>query len=123
MHYQQNKLQKLIAQVADKLQIEVEPVPIADFLPLPENADKRAILVGEFDNLTVYIFDPYTIALSKLERGFDTDIEDILFLIQQNLIEIEQLAIFTEKAISRAYEFNLDSRAMRRHLQVIRQLR
>ena len=90
---------------------------------MPENADKRAILVGEFDNLTVYIFDPYTIALSKLERGFDTDIEGILFLIQQNLIEIEQLAIFTEKAISRAYEFNLDSQAMRRHLQVIRQLR
>jgi len=118
---QQNNLQKLMAQIADKLNIEVEAVPIADFVPLPENAHKRAILVGEFGNLTVYIFDPYTIALSKLERGFDTDIEDILFLIQHNLIKIEQLATFTEKAISQAYQFNLDSAAMRRHLQVVRQ--
>ena len=35
----QNNLQKLMAQVADNLHIEAEPVPIADFIPLPENAE------------------------------------------------------------------------------------
>jgi hypothetical protein len=39
--------------------------------------------------------DPYTIALSKLDRGFDTDIEDVLFLLHQKLITFEQLELVT----------------------------
>ncbi|MCP4428468.1 MAG: hypothetical protein GY803_28625 [Chloroflexi bacterium] len=118
---QPDKLQQLMIQIADEIHIELEAVPIAKFVPLPTNAHKRAILVGEFGNLTVYIFDPYTIALSKLDRGFDTDIEDILFLIQRQLITVKQLAEFVENAASHAHQFDLEPEVMRRHLQVLRQ--
>lgn len=118
---QPNSLQQLMAQVANRMHIELEAVPIAKFVPLPSDVDKRAILVGQFGHLTVYVFDPYTIALSKLDRGFDTDIEDILFLVRRQLITAERLAVFVEDAVSEAYQFDLNPTAMRRHLQVLRQ--
>ncbi len=77
--------------------------------------------VGEFGNLTVYVFDPYTIALSKLDRGFDTDIEDILFLAQRQLITVETLADVVETAVTKAKQFGLDPTAMRQRLQIIRE--
>ena len=80
-------LQRVVAQIADGMHIEVEPVPIAKFVPLPANAQDRCIFVGQFGMLAVYVFDPYTIALSKLDRGFDTDIEDIVFLVHQGFVE------------------------------------
>lgn len=118
---QSDSLQQLLTQTADEMRIELEAVPIAEFVPLPQNADSRAVLVGEFGNLMVYVFDPYTIALSKLDRGFDTDIEDILFLVQQQLIAVETLADFVETAVSQAKKFDLDPTAMRQRLQIVRE--
>ncbi len=118
---QPSGLQRLMIQVANEMQIELEAVPIAEFVPVPANARKRAILVGEFGNLTVYIFDPYTIALSKLDRGFDTDIEDVLFLLRNQLITVEQLTRFVDTAVSQANRFDLDATAMYRHLEIVRQ--
>ena len=118
---QPDNLQQLMMQIANEMQIELEAVPIAEFVPVPANAQKRAVLVGEFGNLTVYIFDPYTIALSKLDRGFDNDIEDVLFLVRNQLITVEQLAMFVETAVSQANRFDLDATAMRRHLEIVRQ--
>ena len=77
-----NKLHQAIMQIGKELNIDVEPVPIERFIPLPEGSDKRRIYVGQFGNLNVYVADPYSIALSKLDRGFDTDIDDIIFLIE-----------------------------------------
>lgn len=68
-----------------------------------------------------YVFDPYTIALSKLERGFDTDIEDILFLVQHELIIVETLVDIVETAVIQATQFDLDPTAMRQRLQIVRE--
>jgi len=69
-------LDKAIMQVAKDLNIYAEPVPLERFIPLPAGSSERAIFIGKFGNLEVYVADPYSIALSKLERGFDTDLED-----------------------------------------------
>jgi hypothetical protein len=39
----------------------------------------------------VYIFDLYSIALSKITRGFESDLEDLQFLLAQNLIAWDEL--------------------------------
>jgi hypothetical protein len=117
---QPNKLQQMMAEIADEMHLEIEGVPIGEFVPIPKDAEKRAILVGQFGNLAVHIFDPYTIALSKLDRGFETDLEDILFLIQNNLITLDQLKQIVEAAVSQAHQFELNLGAMNRgldHLQ------
>lgn len=117
-----NELQRVIEQIADEFHIVIDAVPIEQFVPVPDGADRRRVRIGQFGQVTVYVLDPYTIALSKLDRGFDTDIDDILFLIRRNLITIQQLEETTRNALQRAGEFSMDSQAVRAHLQSVQNL-
>jgi hypothetical protein len=47
--------------------------------------------VGRFGDVEVYIFDPYTIALSKIARGFEADLEDVVFMLRTDLIVFDEL--------------------------------
>ncbi|MEM7115031.1 MAG: DUF6036 family nucleotidyltransferase [Chloroflexota bacterium] len=117
----QDAFQHLLLNTANEMHIEIEAVPIDEFVPLPTGAAERAILIGKYGLLTVYIFDPYTIALSKLDRGFDSDLEDIVFLARQALIEIKELTYMMSEAIPKAEQFDLDPKTMERHLQIVKQ--
>lgn len=114
-------LQLVLEQVAQEMGLEVEAVPIEEFVPLPREAQQRQLPIGLYGTLHVYILDPYTIALSKIDRGFDTDIEDIIFLFRQGLITLPQLEIVVSEAMVQAQEFGLNPRAMLAHLQDVRQ--
>ena len=41
--------------------------------------------------MEVYILDPYSIALSKIARGFEADLEDVIFMWREGLIELDVL--------------------------------
>ena len=114
-------LDKAIMQVAKDLNIYAEPVPLERFIPLPAGSSERAIFIGKFGNLEVYVADPYSIAFSKLERGFDTDLEDIVFLVQRGFIELVELERMTEQSLLRAREFDLNVTDMLAHLQTVRE--
>ena len=103
-----NALHRLIMEIAKELKIHVEPVPLDRFVPLPKGSAERSIYIGRFGNLEVYVADPYSIALSKLDRGFDTDFEDLIFLIQQNRISLNELERITRDALpdARKYDFH-----------------
>ncbi|MCB0183193.1 MAG: hypothetical protein KDE31_02955 [Caldilineaceae bacterium] len=113
-------LQQVVEQVAQEMQLEVEAVPIEEFVPLPDDAQERRLVVGQFGTIDVNILDPYTIALSKIDRGFETDLEDILFLIQQGLVTLAKLESVVADAALRAQEFDLSPTALREHLQDLR---
>jgi hypothetical protein len=117
-----NELQRTIEQVAQELRITVDAVPIFQFVPMPTGADDRRLLIDRFGDIDVYVLDPYTIALSKLDRGFDTDIEDIVFLIRRKLIVFEQLERVAMIALARASEFGMNSADVKAHLQTVREL-
>lgn len=117
-----NELQQLIDLIAQEMQIEIEAVPIDEFVPVPSDAQSRWLPIGRFGLIDVFIMDPYTIALSKLDRGFDTDIEDILFLLHQKLITLEQLELVTATALEKAKEFAMVSANVRAHLEELRNL-
>lgn len=85
------RLERTIAELAADMHLDVEPVPIAEFVPLPPQAHERRRFVGRYDQLSVYVFDPYTIALSKIARGFEADLEDVMFMLDQGLIEFSEL--------------------------------
>lgn len=116
-----NELQQCIDQVAQDMGIVVEAVPIAGFVPLPEDADQRKVSVGQFGAVQVHILDPYSMALSKIDRGFDTDIEDVVFLIQQGFIRFDHLRTLVGKALERAGEFSLSKPEMQDHLRAVEQ--
>jgi hypothetical protein len=114
-----DNFQVAIEETATELGLETEAVPIERFIPLPEGNEQRAIHIGQFGNVTACIFDPYSIAISKIDRGFDTDMEDVVFLIQQNHIDAKKLEAILENAVSRAgkYDFYPDILA---HLQELK---
>lgn len=114
-----NALQQSIEAVATEMQLDVEAVPLDQFIPLPDGAQERIRLIDIFGAITVSVFDPYSIALSKLARGFDTDIEDIVFLIQRNFIAVDELEAITVKALLRGREFDIIPGEVRQNFQAV----
>lgn len=114
-----NKLHQSIMQIARELKIHAEPVPIERFIPLPKGSAERNIRIGRFGNLEVYVADPYSIALSKLDRGFDTDFDDIVFLIQHNHVQLDELERITQNALSQARKFDFHPEILA-HLQELK---
>jgi hypothetical protein len=119
-HQPSSLVQTMLVQVAKDMKIGVDPIPFDEFIPLPSGAEARHRLTGRYGKLSVYVFDPYSIALSKIERGFKTDIEDIAFMLRKRIIVLEQLADMTEAMLPRAREFDLDARQIRTNLKLLR---
>ena len=115
-----NELHKTILQIAKEQRIYMEPVAIERFIPLPDGSEERTIRIGQFGNLEVFVADPYCIALSKLDRGFDTDFDDLVFLVRKNLVEIQLLERMTEISLSRAREFDMNPTDVLAHLQELK---
>ena len=84
------ELDQILVQAAKELKLYVEPVPIEQFVPMPAGSDERTIRIGQFGNMEVFVADPYVIALSKLNRAFDPDFDDLIFLIRRDLVELDQ---------------------------------
>lgn len=103
-----NPLHRTIMHIAREMQIHVEPVPLERFIPLPEGNKDRTIRIGQFGNLEVLVADPYSIALSKVDRGMDTDFDDLVFLIQNNYVDMDKLERILSAAMPHARKFDLD---------------
>jgi hypothetical protein len=112
----QNDLDKL----GREMHINLDPVPLHRFIPIPVGATDRHIFYQLFGLLEVYIFDPYAIAISKIERGFDTDISDVVFLIQAGQVELNQLEEMLSNALKQSSEYDMDEKAARQHFELVR---
>ena len=113
-----NELHRQIMKIAKEIKINVEPVPIERFIPLPKGSEQRTIPIGQFGNLNVYVADPYSIALSKVDRGFEADFDDVVFLIQHNYINLKELERILNDALPHAgkFDFNPDILTMAKGL-------
>jgi hypothetical protein len=69
--------------------------------------ESRRRFVGRFGQIDVFIYDLYTIALSKIARGFDTDLEDVVFLIKENLINLAELQKYFQVVLPRASQADI----------------
>jgi hypothetical protein len=114
-----SELHKTVLQAAKELRISAEPVPLDRFIPLPKGSADRVIHIGRFGNLDIYVADPYSIALSKLDRGFDTDLADIVFLIQAGHVNFDEFERAVMDALPHAgqYDFHPD---ILEHLQELK---
>lgn len=51
----------------------------------------NAKYVGRYGSIDVFYFDFYSIALSKIERGSTSDINDVMLLVRQGIITLQEL--------------------------------
>jgi len=82
---------RTVRALKDELDLNVEEVSPGDFIPLPPGYAHRAQFIGRYGQLEVFHFDPYSTALSKIERGTEEDFADVLALLRSGWIEADQL--------------------------------
>lgn len=92
-------LMRQIAHLKDQLAVNAEEAAPGDFIPLPSGWRERARFIGRFGELDVFHYDPVSIALSKLARGHEQDLDDVRLLLGAGLTSSEAIrAAWTEIA-------------------------
>lgn len=80
-------LLRRIPELKEELELNVELASPPDFIPeLPGRRDRSPFVARE-GRLDVHHFDPYSQALSKLERAFERDLTDVNAMVDRGLVE------------------------------------
>lgn len=86
-----DELMRRIALAKTDLDINIELASPPDFVPeLPGWRDRSPYVLRE-GKVTVRHFDPYSQSLSKLERGFAKDLDDVGAMIRSGMVETVRL--------------------------------
>jgi hypothetical protein len=109
-----------VEKLAEEMHLDVEDVPLDEFVPFPSGAYDRRQLIGRFGGIEAYIFDPYTIALSKIARGFEADLEDVLFMFGEGLIEFPELERLFEQVLPRSAEADIIPQEFQEYFEELR---
>jgi hypothetical protein len=80
-----------IASIKDELSLNVELACPSDFIPELPNWRERSLLIARHGLLDFYHYDPYSQALSKLERGHSRDLADVDAMLRDELIRKDLL--------------------------------
>ncbi|MBI4785704.1 MAG: hypothetical protein HY782_01480 [Chloroflexi bacterium] len=84
-------IMQTIRELKDQLALNVEEASPGDFIPLPAGYRDRAEYVGRYGQLDVFHFDLYSTALSKIARGAEEDLSDVLALLRAGRLELAAL--------------------------------
>lgn len=115
-----DRFQAALTELSAEMRLDLEDVPLAEFIPLPPQAHERRRFIGRFGQLDVYIFDLYSIALSKIARGFEADLEDVVFLLRERLIEFRELERHFKAILPQAPEADIVPREFQAYFAEVR---
>lgn len=76
-----------LSEVKDAVDVNIELVSPPDFVPELPGWRGRSPFVFREGRIDVHHFDPYSQALSKVERGFEQDRADVAHMIETGLVE------------------------------------
>lgn len=94
-----------ISEIKEKLSVNVELASPLDFLPPLSGWRDRSRSRFREGNLEVFDFDPYSQALSKLERGFELDLDDVRSMVDSGQVEPARLLELYEEIEADLYRF------------------
>jgi len=117
------EIETVLKQLAAELRLDLEAVPMTEFIPLPPEAEQRRRFVGRYGQVDVYIFDLYSIALSKVARGFESDLEDVEFLLDRGLIAWDALETHFGTILPRARSVDIDPEEFRQYFETLKRKR
>jgi hypothetical protein len=80
-----------IATLKDELSVNIELASPSDFIPELPSWRERSIFIARHGLIDFYHYDPYSQALSKLERGHSRDLTDVDAMLQGGLIRRDLL--------------------------------
>jgi hypothetical protein len=110
-------LLRSLPRLKEQLQINIELASPPDFIPELPGWQERSPLVLETGNVQVRNFDPYSQALSKIERGFHQDLEDVRHMLAGGHVDPQRLRQLYEQVEPQLYRYpSIDPAAFRRKL-------
>jgi hypothetical protein len=80
-----------IATIKNELSINVELASPSDFIPELPEWRQRCLFISRHGMLDFFHYDPYSQALSKLERGHSRDLADVEAMIHDGLVRKDLL--------------------------------
>jgi hypothetical protein len=86
-----DELLREIPALKEGLGVNIELASPPDFIPELPGWRERSPMLFRDGNVDVHHFDPYSQALSKIERGFVQDLGDVRELIERGLVEPTRL--------------------------------
>ena len=107
-----------ISEIKERLSVNIELASPLDFLPALPGWQERSRFRFREGNLEVFDFDPYSQALSKLERGFELDLADVRSMVQAEQVEPGELLNMLEAVEAQLYRFPaVDPTGLRRAVE------
>lgn len=94
-----------LAALKEELSVNVELASPLDFLPPLAGWRDRSRFRFREGNLEVFDFDPYSQALSKLQRGFELDLKDVNAMVESGLVEPARLLELFDGVEPELYRF------------------
>jgi len=86
-----------IPEIKETQKLNVELASPSDFIPELPGWRDRCTYIGREGKVSFYNYDPYSQALSKIERGHEKDLLDVEAMFARNMIESTKLfSLFLE---------------------------
>jgi hypothetical protein len=102
----------------ESLGVNIELASPPDFIPELPDWRERSPLVFQDGNVAVHHFDFYSQALSKIERGFGQDLDDVGKMIESGLVQPARLRELYETIEPELYRYPaIDPAAFRRKVE------
>jgi hypothetical protein len=89
----------------EQLQINIELAAPDDFIPELPAWQERSQFIRQEGKLTFLHYDLYAQALAKMERGHDTDLQDVQEMLNRKLIEPNAVLDFFERIRDQLYKY------------------
>lgn len=100
-----NRVLRVIPELKEALQINVELASPAHFIPpLPDWEERSPFIVRE-GTLSFHHYDFYAQCLSKLERGHRKDQQDVAAMLSRGLVEPKQLLSLFQQIEPELYRY------------------
>lgn len=120
---EQDAVLRAIPRLKHELNLNVELASPGDFIPLPAGWEERSLPAEQGRRLSFRHLDPYSQALSKLERDHARDREDVRALIRSGLVDPRQLRAYFREIVPMLYRFPaIDPSAFRARVEQTRSL-
>jgi predicted nucleotidyltransferase len=114
-----DELLRALPALKERLQINIELASPPDFIPELPGWRERSPLVFREGTVAVHNFDPYSQALSKIERGFEQDLDDVRSMLADGLVEPSRLRDLFDAIEPELYRYPaIDPAAFRRKVDV-----
>jgi len=94
-----------IRDLKEELEVNVELSSPLDFLPALDGWKERSRFRFREGNLEVFDFDLYSQALSKLERSFELDLEDVDHMVSSGQVDPQELLRLLEGIEAETFRF------------------